>query len=228
VSKALTNYKHREGMVDIALNALIHLVNHSQRNKLRLGGVDFIQKKLEEDEEVKISGSEIIKEEKEADIFLEDIEELEISGMNVEVIKGIFPTIFEVAKRYQNNENIAENVIKIFLLSLNSPTSSDHNTPLLTRLRVLSLTVDMIYSHQSNDEIIRLGCGLILLVKHEDIEYTTQLIGQLDGQGKASPQGSFEKIASAWKFEEIRELNPIPIFYSNYNPESTLTSNSTI
>lgn len=104
----------------------------------------------------------------------------------------IFLTICEsIIPKFKDNENIAENILKLFLLSINTTTSSNLNKPILIALNILPLTVEIISSHQKNPEIIRLGCGLLLVLKYDNSTYKERLVraSQLNDQGKAAPKG---------------------------------------
>jgi hypothetical protein len=162
-------YKLREGMVELALNALIHLCYHSEANKSRIGSQ--------------------IKSDKSA-------------------CQAIFKCVIDVSGRYKDNESIAESVFKLFLLSLNGVDDDRiaHNKQQLLHLDVSSFVSEVMSSCSEHTEVVRLGCGLLLVLRFEDTVYKESLsrAGQLDGAGKASPQGGFSDIAAAWGFRDCR------------------------
>lgn len=164
-------YIHREGMVELAFNSLIHLIYHSELNKSRVGGSGSVRTEL------------------------------------VDTGKNIFMTVCKAMIDYKDNENIIENVFRFFLLSLNG-SSSDVNKLLLLsdNLNLFSLISEVLSINAIQTEVIRLGCGLLLVLKYEDNDYREKLriAGQLDYKGKASPKGTFEEIAVAWGFEDKR------------------------
>ena len=168
VGLVMSTYVLREGMVELALNALVHLTYHSEGNKSRIG----------------------IAPSKET--------QTDRTGCD------IFPCLFNVMLRFRDNDSLAENVFKFLLLSLNgAATSSSHNKERLLALGVTRLVTQVLTAHTLNMEVIRLGCGLILVLCHEDEFYKQRLRerGQLDAAGKASPQGLFSEIALAWELE---------------------------
>jgi hypothetical protein len=170
VQRVMCIYKQREGMMELSLNALIHLIYHSESNKARMG----VQSE---------HMSHIIQE-----------------GFNGE---DIFSTVFEVIKLYIDNDALAENVIKFFLLCINGTESSMLNKLKLMELGVLSTAADIMSTHQLNQEITRLGCGLLLVMRYDDDVYKNSLKekGQLDAAGKASPKGMFLEISEAWELK---------------------------
>jgi hypothetical protein len=177
VGQALYDYSHREGMLEICLNALIHMVFHSEANKLRIGGFNPC--------EIGVDGGEVtgggVKE----------------GAMGVHVKQSvnngskIFSTTCDSILKFKDNENIAENILKLFLLSINTPSSSNHSKPILLALNILPLTVEIISAHPNNPEIIRLGCGFLLVLKYDNSTYRESLVraNQLNEQGKAAPKG---------------------------------------
>ena len=168
----MATYLEREGMVELALNALVHLVFHCERNKSRIGGsTDF--------------GG-----------FLRG--ELKDKG------KEIFPNMCLVMDKYKDNENLQENVLRFFLLSLNGAASSAPNKELLLSLNVITLTAAVMSANKGRAEVIRLGCGLMLVLRYEDEAFKARLGAalQLDESGKARPKGTFEEIAAAWEFSD--------------------------
>ena len=167
VGLIMSNYPSREGMVELALNALVHLTYHSEGNKSRIG--------------------------------INPSKETQISDRGA---CDIFPTLFNVMLSFRDNDSLAENVFKFLLLSLNGAASSSaHNKQRLLSLGVFRLISAVLTSNALNTEVIRLGCGLILVLCYEDEAYKQRLRerGQLDGAGKASPQGLFSEIALAWE-----------------------------
>lgn len=157
-------------MVELSLNALIHLIYHSERNKVRMGA----------------------QSEREKHIIQE--------GFNGE---DIFSTVFEAIKMYMDNDTLAENVLQFFLLCINGLESSVNNKSKLMDHGVLSTAADIMSTHQVNPEITRLGCGLLLVMRYDDVAYKNNLLekGQLDAAGKASPKGTFLEISEAWDFK---------------------------
>jgi hypothetical protein len=115
-----------------------------------------------------------------------------ITGQKVNEGSKIFSTTCDSISKFKDNENIAENILKLFLLSINTPSSSGHNKPILLALNILPLTVEIISAHPNNPEIIRLGCGLLLVLKYDNSTYRESLVraNQLNEQGKAAPKGS--------------------------------------
>jgi hypothetical protein len=164
-------YKLREGMVELALHALIHLCYHSEANKSRIGS------QIKSDK----AGSEC---------------------------QAIFKCVLDASGRYKNNESIAESVFKLFLLSLNGEDDGRiaHNKQQLLNLDVPSFASEVMSSCSEHTEVVRLGCGLLLVLRFEDAIYKESLssAGQLDGAGKANPQGGFSDIAAAWGFKDSR------------------------
>lgn len=170
VQRIICIYRLREGMVELSLNALIHLIYHSESNKARMG----------------------VQSEREKHIVQE--------GFNGE---DIFSTVFEAIKLYIDNDTLAENVLQFFLLCINGLESSVTNKLKLMNHGVLSTAADIMSTHQINPEITRLGCGLLLVMRYDDVIYKNNLLekGQLDAAGKASPKGTFLEISEAWDFK---------------------------
>ena len=119
--------------------------------------------------------------------------------------KEIFPLILRVMVKYSDNENIIENILRFFLLSLNGSTSSIRNKESLLLLNVIRITGEILSQNKTQNEVIRLGCGLILVLRYDDLEFKQRLAAsnQLDSSGKASPKGSYEEIALAWELNDV-------------------------
>lgn len=164
---------HREGMLEICLNALIHMVFHSEGNKLRIGGFN---------PPCEAGADGGVKE--------------GVIGQRASDGSKIFSTTCDSISKFKDNENIAENILKLFLLSINTPSSSNRNKPILLALNILPLTVEIISAHPTNPEIIRLGCGLLLVLKYDNSTYRESLVraNQLNEQGKAAPKGSYRVV----------------------------------
>ena len=175
VGQIIDIYKLREGMVELALNALIHLCYHSEANKRRIGTQLNLSKTPNR------AGS---------------------AGQT------IFSCVIDACGRYKDNESIAESIFKFFLLSLNGVDSDRiaHNKQQLLHLDVPSFASEVMSSCSEHTEVVRLGCGLLLVLRFEDAVYKESLsrAGQLDEAGKASPQGAFSDIAAAWGFSDSR------------------------
>lgn len=175
VGLVLGAYKLREGMVDLAFNALIHLCYHSEANKSIIGRQEDL---------------------------------MNMSDKAVSTYQGLFQCILDASEGYKDNECIAENVLKLFLLSLNG-TDVDriaHNKQQLLRLNVPSFASEVMSSSSGHPEVVRLGCGLLLVLRFDDKLYKESLekAGQLDGAGKANPRGTFSDISAAWEFKDSR------------------------
>lgn len=172
VQRIMCIYRLREGMVELSLNALIHLTYHSETNKARMGIQSEREKHMKQEG---FNGQEILS------------------------------TVFEVTKMYIDNDTLAENVLKFFLLCINGTESSMYNKSKLMDHGVLATAADIMSTHQINPEITRLGCGLLLVVRYDDVVYKNNLMekGQLDAAGKASPKGTFIEISEAWEFKVL-------------------------
>lgn len=175
VGQIVEIYRLREGMVELALNALIHLCYHSEANKCRVGSQPDLKNKSE--------------------------------GAGP-VCLPILKCILDASGRYTDNESIAENVFKFCLLSLNGVDEDRiaHNKQQLLHFDVPSFASEAMSSCSEHTEVVRLGCGLLLVLRFDDLVYKESLsrAGQLDGAGKASPQGAFSEVAAAWGFRDCR------------------------
>ena len=187
----METYSNREGMFDLALNALIHLIYHSEDNKMRVGNINVINNDSNNGNN---NGNNGIRNE-----ILEIRKE-----------KKIFSTVCNIIEKYEDNENIAENIFQFFLLSLNGNINSNNlNKEKLLSLDILIIISKIMSTNSIHSEVIRLGCGLLLVLRFDDETYKEKLRGldQLDERGKAKPKGSYEDIARIWECTDSRAVS---------------------
>ena len=179
ISHILMTYVDREGMADVAVNALTHLIYHSDENKMRVGNN-------------KIANNSNFRN--------------EINNYEVDV----FRTVCDIIEKYEDNENLAENVFQFFLLSLNGSADSNiYNKKKLLSLNIILMISKIMYTNSIHAEVIRLGCGLLLVLRFDDEIYKEKLKSakQLDERGKAKPCGTYQDIAVTWECTDPRAVS---------------------
>ena len=181
VCHILMTYLNREGMADVALNALVHLIYHSDENKMRVGNNN-------------IANNNNLRK--------------EIKNLEVDVFK----TVCHIIEKYEDNENIAENAFQFFLLSLNGSMESNlYNKERLLSLNIILIISKIMFTNSVHAEVIRLGCGLLLVIRFDDEIYKQKLKAaqQLDERGKAKPSGTYQDIAVIWECTDPRAVSTV-------------------